>query len=441
MNKRNASEFFINAGKKCLLAATGFSLLKFIVSVLAVALYYFETLSETLRTNLLDLTDFFPPYFSMQVWFFEKFGLNVISDIYSFSTPIDAICVLLITLLFNLVLLTLAILAQKHSGLLVAGMIFLALLLAPGFENNYFFWFANNDFELSEFTLTLISAISFLLLPLVGSTALLLQFIKKHKTKVLRSLTIILALVMFFVAVGAAVIETSNSDRDMHAQYMGETDKSLEILVLGNSFVGSSQVDFFLKFLADTNQKNLEVEAYSIGFAEVRSYLFDANCAHIREQIKDYDVVFMCGFYGSGFLTLSLLTALTGDKDTQFVIFPANNEQYWDATLSWKLNKDVDYVGWYDILHYLWNEQGFALTDLAKDDGHIHTNAIGGYAVAQAIYSYIYGELAERSNLEKMFQHSEYSIIEGWGDEKEQKLTAIEAAVEGFVLTGELKYN
>ena len=104
------------------------------------------------------------------------------------------------------------------------------------------------------------------------------------------------------------------------------------ILILGNSFISTSQIGSQLKAMFDAAHsfglidRTYSVEAYSRGYATVSKSWSDM-LAPIKRG--DYSAVFMCGFYSDSDETaLRPYYEACLTTGTPLVIFPAHNESY-----------------------------------------------------------------------------------------------------------------
>jgi hypothetical protein len=219
---------------------------------------------------------------------------------------------------------------------------------------------------------------------------------------------------------------------NMHQLYSDAEPQ--KILILGNSFIWTSGIGNALQNLLGYNERELIVDAVGIGMAEVSTFLEYSGL-----DTGEYDAVFICGFYGSGYKSLQGVMDLAKGTDTQFVIFPAPNEQPYDAALAWVGNQGANYLGWYDLVHYLWDEKGFAFEELAYNDYHSHSNEAAGYLAAMAVYTYLYGVLPEHSAGDNLFE-----VPSAWAGLTEEqlfaKMQAMRGAVKDMVLNGSVKY-
>ena len=164
------------------------------------------------------------------------------------------------------------------------------------------------------------------------------------------------------------------------------------ILILGNSFVGSSEVGNILSEMLALNGKSCMVNAVSRGMATVQTYAQDSTViASIARG--DYDMVFLCGFYSQ--LSVEHLPTLVNaceKSDTALVIFPAHNESIYVVEDALSRYKSVYCLHWKNELDGLISK-GVSRWDLCWDDTYDHSKPLGGYVGAHMIYRAIYGEL------------------------------------------------
>jgi hypothetical protein len=169
----------------------------------------------------------------------------------------------------------------------------------------------------------------------------------------------------------------------------------------------------------------------------------------LNNPLKKYDIIFYCGFYGFETWPFNSIVKQTKNSGVKFVVFQAENEQPFDGALAWKLNENVDYVGWYDILRYLTDESILSKNDLQeKPPTNDHTSTRGGLAGAMACYAYIYGEMPkipespDAGNGKIITGHDDNSANAGKYTAQQEKEMAdrIAAVVKGFVLDKTIKY-
>lgn len=168
------------------------------------------------------------------------------------------------------------------------------------------------------------------------------------------------------------------------------------ILILGNSFINSSQVGSILDAMCQTGGSNVSIDAISRGYATVTSYVEGEDYLH-RIEARNYGVVFMCGFYGSSDVTnFQYLVEVCKASNTLLVIFPAHNEQeslFQSAYSKWKDEKNVFFLNWKGEIDDLIRYQDVDTWDFCKNDQHRHSTPLAGYVGAQMIYAALFGQL------------------------------------------------
>lgn len=160
------------------------------------------------------------------------------------------------------------------------------------------------------------------------------------------------------------------------------------ILVIGNSFVASSNIGSILQALMWS--KGYVVDAHSRGYATVRTYSDDPE---IIASIRDghYCAVFICGFYeGDSVEALGIIKSACESSNTLPVIFPAHNEQpsvYGAAVARYP---DIAMINWRDEIGSLING-GVPTEEMCINDSHQHSTPLAGYVGAHMIYRALFG--------------------------------------------------
>ena len=161
------------------------------------------------------------------------------------------------------------------------------------------------------------------------------------------------------------------------------------ILILGNSFIGSSRVGAILQSMCDASgNNNYQIIWESRGMATVSNNWND----YIYEmQSGSFAAVFMCGFYGSEDVS-AFKTFLEACQvsNTPLVIFPAHNEGNGAAAAN--RYSTVYYLAWEHELNMLISS-GVDMWDLCIDDYHGHSRPLAGYVGAHMIYRSLFGEM------------------------------------------------
>ena len=182
------------------------------------------------------------------------------------------------------------------------------------------------------------------------------------------------------------------------------------ILILGNSFIGSSQIGYVLSDMLEVNGKNMFVSPIGRGYASVATYIADdALMAQIRNG--DFDGVFICGFYADAEAdNLKVLEEACNSSETTLVIFPAHNEFDTPIRLAQKACPDLPILNWRAELNAL-IETGVDKWDLCVDDAHGHSTVYAGLVGAHMIYRSIYGEIPNIENMPSVNADAARDII------------------------------
>lgn len=163
------------------------------------------------------------------------------------------------------------------------------------------------------------------------------------------------------------------------------------VLILGNSFISSSNIGAILERMLEVNNKDMGVRAISRGMAEVSNYIADEQ---IMQEIRSgyYSAVFICGFYSRTTPEeLETLKAACNVSNTKLVVFPAHNENR--GTLNSVLGtvKGVQLLDWKAEVEEL-IDFGVGQWDMCVNDYHKHSTPLAGYVGAHMIYRAVYGE-------------------------------------------------
>lgn len=209
--------------------------------------------------------------------------------------------------------------------------------------------------------------------------------------------------------------------------------REASVLVLGNSFVNTSEIGISLQRLAEENGQNLFVNAVSQGYAEVSTYVPQIDAFALRDGV--YDAVFLCGFYSNQLASLQALCDAVQGTKTRIVIFPAQNESLTQGVYAFRHTEGVGYLGWKSLIDALWATGGYEKEHLAYLDQHTHTNPLGGYAGALMLYSYLYRQAPSTEDSRRFMLDYQGGNIPGnsWRD-KQEALRTMETYAAEFVL-------
>ncbi len=183
----------------------------------------------------------------------------------------------------------------------------------------------------------------------------------------------------------------TNLEKPARDEYLGVLrikDNRKRILIMGNSFINSSEI-------GDTLQKmcgsSIIVDAYSRGYAEVRTYANDTIMMNEIESGK-YSAVFICGFYSPENVTaLNTIVNVCKNSGTKLAIFPAHNENRSVITAACAQYEYPVLIDWKaEIDRFMQN--GIEKSFFCVNDMHFHSTAIAGYIGAHMIYRALFGK-------------------------------------------------
>ncbi len=181
--------------------------------------------------------------------------------------------------------------------------------------------------------------------------------------------------------------------------FSGGMEESGEILILGNSFIGTSRVGAFLSALFEAGEKNYTVNAISKGYASVSRYANESWYGpDLMNEIRSgkYAAVFLCGFYSEADVeALPIIRDICLEGETPLMLFPAHNESsaLWNRAVK---ETNLPVLPWQTEINALINEGLASFSDFCIDDSHFHSTPLAGYVGASMIYRAVCGELPER---------------------------------------------
>lgn len=170
------------------------------------------------------------------------------------------------------------------------------------------------------------------------------------------------------------------------------SDKADAVLILGNSFIGSSKVGYILQEMIDKSGRETVVHHMTRGYAHVDTYAYDEA---VMDSIRngDYAAVFINGYHNNEqAVHLAVMKEACDASGTELFMFPAHNEQ--PVAISY-VQKNVEGV---HLLHWKDEIQSFIdcggdKWDFCINDAHLHSTPLAGYIGAHMIYRAIFGEL------------------------------------------------
>ena len=161
------------------------------------------------------------------------------------------------------------------------------------------------------------------------------------------------------------------------------------ILILGNSFIGSSKVGRILQDMCNANiRDNYEVIAISVGYATVSK-----SWSGYLDSMEngEYAAVIMCGFYGTGDVNaFGDYVEACKQSNTPIAIFPAHNES--QGANAARKYPSVHYINWKGEIDAL-IKSGISKDDFCENDTHQHSTPLAGYVGAHMLWRVLFNEM------------------------------------------------
>ncbi len=188
----------------------------------------------------------------------------------------------------------------------------------------------------------------------------------------------------------------ASTEKNMGALQIRDNRNS--ILILGNSFVNTSQIGSILQTMCGSG---VSVEAHSRGYASVATYTDDA---YMMQNIRagSYSAVFMCGLYSrQDVLELKKIVEACEDSDTKIAVFPAHNENRScinDAALACPSAVLIDWKAEIDALI----DTGVDYSYFCIADTHKHSTPLAGYVGAHMIYRAVFNKIPQTTSFNEV---------------------------------------
>lgn len=190
-----------------------------------------------------------------------------------------------------------------------------------------------------------------------------------------------------------------------------------KILILGNSFINTSAIGSTLQAMCDAGRGG-SVDAVSIGYATVQSYVKNNPEILTRISNREYGVVLMCGFYSGGDAeALRSVVEVCRRSGTLLGIFPAHNESdsvIQSACSRWK--DDAVFLDWRGEINDLIRYEKISRSDFCINDQHSHSTPLAGFVGAHMIYRALYGEIPPAIDYGGMTTADAYRILGDYVD-------------------------
>ncbi len=193
-------------------------------------------------------------------------------------------------------------------------------------------------------------------------------------------------------------IKTAVSSTESNSGILQINDNRNKILILGNSFIGSSSIGSILQTMCGDE---VSVEAIARGYAHVGTYSKDT---YMMQKIRDcnYSAVFICGLYDhEAVLDLEDIINVCAESTTKLAIFPAHNENRSVIDSAIAKYPDTLLLDWKAEVDNLIST-GISVSHFCIPDAHNHSTPLAGYVGAHMIY---------RAVLNKIPQTTQFSEV------------------------------
>jgi len=183
---------------------------------------------------------------------------------------------------------------------------------------------------------------------------------------------------------------------DLGFGMLSKTHAKQSVLILGNSFVNSSQIGSILRQMVSNNGKSMEVTAISIGMANLSTFAGRQDILSDLRQGK-YGALFLCGFYSTSQVeSIDVIRNACNASGTALVIFPAHNEN--NSAIDSAISRHDDTY----VLNWKWEidtliQNGIDRAKMCVNDTHNHSTPLAGYVGAHMIYRAVYGTVPKGS--------------------------------------------
>lgn len=165
------------------------------------------------------------------------------------------------------------------------------------------------------------------------------------------------------------------------------------IIVLGNSFIATSRIDYIYNDIAMSSGKAPLMYAQSRGYASISTYAQDSAFLK-RISNGEWAAVFLCGFYGQDTTSVGIIKNACDKSNTQLIIFPAHNESDQMRINATSKYPELICINWKREIDQLIKE-GRSKWDFCINDEHLHSTPLAGYVGAMMIWRAIWGEMPD----------------------------------------------
>lgn len=188
----------------------------------------------------------------------------------------------------------------------------------------------------------------------------------------------------------SAKLEAIHSDGKFGAAPVSNTNGSKTILIAGNSFIGTSDIAFYLADMCRNAYNEYGVYGRSVGYASVSTYIADE--AFVDEVCSgQYAVLVMCGLYSyDDANNIATLWNYCQQSGTQLVILPAHNENRNVINYAQSNYPGLCIIDWKSEID-MFIDRGKSKWDFCYDDEHLHSTSLAGYVGAHMLFRALFG--------------------------------------------------
>lgn len=177
-------------------------------------------------------------------------------------------------------------------------------------------------------------------------------------------------------------------------------DNRKRILILGNSFIHTSQIGQILDTMCGNEAS---VEAHSRGNSHVETYTSDTG---LMQKIRggNYSVVFICGLYNQvSFDALQQMINACKESNTKLAVFPAHNENQQNIERVMSMYPDTVFINWKAEINSLIST-GIDVSNFCIPDAHNHSTPLAGYVGAHMIYRAVFNKIPQTTQFAEVSQ-------------------------------------
>ena len=163
------------------------------------------------------------------------------------------------------------------------------------------------------------------------------------------------------------------------------------ILIIGNSFVNTSDIGNFLKNFIASSRRSTSVHTSVTNGAVMRKYVTEDILSPIRKG--NYSVVFLCGlYYEEDIPVIDTFLKACETGGAVLVVFPAHNERETPIATAKNRYPNVIFLDWKQEVTDIINA-GADYWEFCEDDAYHHSKPPAGYIGAHMIFMALYDEV------------------------------------------------